>query len=137
MTGWQSLASACFGRSAALARVRAPTLVLHGELDVMSPVANARLLADGIPAAELHVAAGAGHAVPLEQPEATARLLLEWIERHADVEPPAARPLDVVAEQLARPFALQAGALRNSRDGAAAIARGLVRSAVRRARARP
>jgi hypothetical protein len=46
----------------------------------------------------------------------------------ADDEDP--RALDVVAERLARPFALQAGALCNSRDAA----RGFVHSAVRRAR---
>ena len=37
MTGWQALAAACFGRRGSLARVRAPTLVLHGGRDVMVP----------------------------------------------------------------------------------------------------
>jgi pimeloyl-ACP methyl ester carboxylesterase len=127
MTGWQSLAAACFARRESLRRVRAPTLVLHGELDAMAPVAGARLLADDIPGAELHVAAGAGHAVPLEQPEATARLLVGWIDRHADVEPPAPGPLDALSERLTRPFSLPAGALRNARDAAASVAGALAR----------
>jgi hypothetical protein len=74
--GWQALAVACFGRRGSLARVRASTLVLHGGHDAMAPVGNARLLADGIPNAELHVVPDAGHAVPLEQPAASAQLRL-------------------------------------------------------------
>ena len=132
MTGWQALASACFGRAASLHCVQAPTLVLHGELDAMAAVGNAELLAGGIPGAELHVVSGAGHAVPLEQPEATARLLVEWTGRHAGVTPPAARRADVVGERLTRPFALHAGALRNSRDAATSVARGVLRRRPRR-----
>ena len=124
MTGWQTLAVACFGRRASLARVRAPTLVLHGGLDVMAPVANAQLLADAIPRAELHVVPEAGHAVPLEQPEASAELLVAWVRRNAGVEPSTPGRLDVVGERLTRPFSLPAGALRNTRDAAASVARG-------------
>jgi pimeloyl-ACP methyl ester carboxylesterase len=80
--GWQTLAVACFGRRGSLHRVAAPTLVLHGGLDVMAPVANARILAEGIPDAELQVFPDAGHAVPLEHPEASARLLADWVRRH-------------------------------------------------------
>jgi pimeloyl-ACP methyl ester carboxylesterase len=122
MTGWQTLAAACFGRAGSLRAVRAPALVLHGGLDVMSPPANARLLADGIPHAELHLVAGAGHAVPLEHPHASARLLLEWVRRHADTEPPTPAFAARVAERLTRPLALHTGTLRNTRD-AAALAR--------------
>jgi hypothetical protein len=124
MTGWQTLAVSCFGRRASLARVRAPTLVLHGGLDVMSPVANAQLLADGIPRAELHVVDDSGHAVPLEHPEASAELLLAWVRRHADVEPAAPGPLHVISELLTRPFALHEGAVRNTSDVAVSLARG-------------
>jgi 3-oxoadipate enol-lactonase len=126
MTGWQTLAVACFGRRTSLRRVRCPTLVLHGEHDVMAPVAGAELLADGIPGAELHVVPGTGHAVPLEHPAATARLLVEWTRRHAAVEPALPRRLDVVGEHLTRPFSLQAGAMRNARDAATSVARGLL-----------
>jgi 3-oxoadipate enol-lactonase len=118
MTGWQALAATCFSRRGSLSRVRAPTLVLHGGQDVMAPVANARMLAAGIPGAELHVVADAGHAVPLEHPQATAGLLLEWVRRHADVRPAASRRLDAAGERLTRPFSLQAGTLRNTRDAA-------------------
>lgn len=123
--GWQTLAVACFGRRESLARVRAPTLVLHGGLDVMAPVAGARLLAEGIPGAELHVVPDAGHAVPLEQPAASADLLLDWVRRHGGFEPAPPRRRDVVAERLKRPFSLPAGTVRNTRDAFALVARGL------------
>lgn len=122
MTGWQALATACGGRRASLHRVRAPTLVLHGGQDAMAPVANAKLLADGIPGAELHVIDEAGHAVPLEYPTASAQLLVQWVRCHASVESTAPRRLEVIGERLTRPFSLHAGALRNTRDAAASIA---------------
>ena len=119
VSGWQALAVACFGRLGSLARVRAPTLVLHGGHDVMTPVANARLLADGIPGAELHVVRDAGHAVPLEHPAASAALLIDWVTRHTAAAPAAPQRLDVMTERITRPFSLQAGTLRNARDAAA------------------
>jgi pimeloyl-ACP methyl ester carboxylesterase len=130
MTGWQALAAACFGRRGSLAGVRAPTLVLHGGQDVMVPLANAKLLADGIPGAELHVLSDAGHAVPLEHPESSARLLVEWVHRHAAVEPAAPRRREVIGERLARPFSLLSGTVRNTGD-AAALAVGAVRGMIR------
>lgn len=130
MTGWQALAAACFARRGSLARVRASTLVLHGGQDVMVPLANAKLLADGIPGAELRVLSDAGHAVPLEHPEASAQLLLEWVQRHAAVEPAAPRRHEVVGERLARPFSLLSGTVRNA-GYAAALAVGAIRGMIR------
>ncbi|GGS58104.1 alpha/beta fold hydrolase [Actinokineospora fastidiosa] len=46
----------------ALHRVAAPTLILHGSDDVMTPAANAPLLAELIPDARFHVFPGARHA---------------------------------------------------------------------------
>ena len=73
----------------------------------------------------------AGHAVPLEQPAASAHLLVDWVRRHAAAEPAAPRRRDVIGERLTRPFSLPAGALRNTRDAAAAVAR--LRGPLRRA----
>ncbi len=109
----QTLAASCFSRRGDLHRVRAPTLVVHGELDAMSPPQNARDLADGIPGAELWMIPGGGHAAPLEHAEASAQRLVEWVTRHADVVPPQAGTLDAVGERLTRPFGLQAGAARS------------------------
>ncbi|MEU6128047.1 alpha/beta fold hydrolase [Saccharopolyspora sp. NPDC047091] len=45
-----------------LPEIAAPTLVLHGDEDLLAPVVNAELLAQRIPDATLHVLPGARHA---------------------------------------------------------------------------
>jgi pimeloyl-ACP methyl ester carboxylesterase len=44
-----------------LARVAAPTLVVHGERDLVLPLAHAEALADGVPGSRLVVLDGLGH----------------------------------------------------------------------------
>jgi 3-oxoadipate enol-lactonase len=109
---------------ARLPRLQAPTLVLHGELDGLVPLDNARLLARRIPHAELAVVAGAGHVPLLEDPEAVRDLLLDWLDRVGPV--PAGRPLDGVTaayEPWTRAYGIQTGVLRTSLSAAAASAR--------------
>lgn len=47
-----------------------PTLVVHGDADVMVPPANGELLAGAIPDAELLLLPGAGHLFPTDAPQA-------------------------------------------------------------------
>ena len=79
--GAQTLASAQFASTLRLGRLRAPTLVMHGERDRLVPLSAARLLAARIPDAELAVVPGAGHAYALEAPEESLELLLDWHRR--------------------------------------------------------
>jgi pimeloyl-ACP methyl ester carboxylesterase len=58
-------------------RVRAPTLIVWGELDPMFPVSFAQRLSRDILGSQLHTLPGCGHAPPVEQPERTARLLID------------------------------------------------------------
>lgn len=51
-----------------LARITAPTAVVHGELDAFSPVANGRAIADLVTGASYDELPGVGHLVPLEAP---------------------------------------------------------------------
>jgi pimeloyl-ACP methyl ester carboxylesterase len=53
----------------AAARVTAPTLLVSGERDQMTPLRNARQLAAAIPAAHLVVLPGAGHMLLAERPD--------------------------------------------------------------------
>lgn len=46
-----------------------PSLVLHGDQDPVAPVANARLLAERLPNAELKIVPGAGHMLLFDEPE--------------------------------------------------------------------
>ena len=67
--------------------LRVPTLVVHGELDRLVPVANGRRIAAEIPGAELVVLPDANHLFLTDQPERTRELLLDWLARQ---EPAAA-----------------------------------------------
>ncbi len=56
-----------------------PVLVVSGEQDHLIPPAVARELAAAIPGARFELVPGAGHLPPLEQPEATTRILQEFL----------------------------------------------------------
>ena len=61
-----------------LADVTAPTLVLHGTEDVITPYENARILARQIPGATLRPFDGCGHLFFHERPAETARVIDEF-----------------------------------------------------------
>lgn len=58
-----------------LAKIAAPTLVVHGTFDRMIPAANGELIASLIPGARLELLAGVGHMFWWEQPERSAELI--------------------------------------------------------------
>lgn len=58
-----------------LHRLRCPTVAVAGEGDQIIPADNARILARLIPGAELLILPDAGHAFPLEDPEALPRCI--------------------------------------------------------------
>jgi pimeloyl-ACP methyl ester carboxylesterase len=62
-----------------LARVRAPTLLLWGERDPISPVAVGDRLASLLPTSRLTVMRGGTHAVAAEQPDAVAEAIVEHL----------------------------------------------------------
>ncbi len=111
---------------ARLGRITAPTLVLHGAQDELTPPANARLLARAIPGATLELVPDAGHAYLLERPEISHALFTDWL---ASISPvPAGLPLSGLgarSEPLTRALGLQVGMLRTARSLAAVRARRL------------
>jgi len=64
-----------------LATVTVPALVVVGEEDVVTPIAEAERLAEGIPGAALERIASAGHLSSLEQPAAFSRVLGDFLAR--------------------------------------------------------
>lgn len=97
--------------------IQAPTLVMQGGEDGMAPFGVAELLAERIPDAELAVVEGAGHAYPLEQPEESLRILLEWYDAHRPFtagEP--RRGLAASAEPVTRALGLHIGAWRTGQS---------------------
>ncbi len=68
-----------------LGQITAPTLVLCGDQDRMTPPKYSEYLAAHIPHAELEIIPGAGHMVMLEKPEEVSRALarfLQQVEEH-------------------------------------------------------
>ena len=66
-----------------LAAVTAPTLVMHGTEDVVTPFENARILARQIPGARLRAFEGCGHLFFHERPAETARVVTEHLRAAA------------------------------------------------------
>jgi pimeloyl-ACP methyl ester carboxylesterase len=69
-----------------LNRIAAPTLVVHGEQDVFVPPANALVLAERIPGAQLRLWPDAGHMYTIDEPQAD-REIARFLLHHSAVRP--------------------------------------------------
>jgi pimeloyl-ACP methyl ester carboxylesterase len=65
-----------------LGSIKAPTLVVQGEEDIVMPPLNGRLLAEGIPGAQLKTWPNAGHLYTTDEPEAD-RHIRRFMVSHA------------------------------------------------------
>ena len=65
-----------------LPEIKAPTLVIHGEVDRFLPVENARILASRIPNAELVILEKMGHGFTWEAEDESNRAMLDFLKRH-------------------------------------------------------
>lgn len=63
-----------------LESIQAPTMVLVGEEDVLTPLRHARALSEAIPNAQLVTVANAGHILMIEQPEVFNILTLGFLQ---------------------------------------------------------
>jgi pimeloyl-ACP methyl ester carboxylesterase len=70
-----------FDLSHRLTEIKAPTLVLCGAGDHITPLRQGQYLADRIPRARLEIIPYAGHMLPLERPQAVAQALHLFIEK--------------------------------------------------------
>jgi len=62
-----------------LDQIVAPTLVIHGESDLLVPPGNANLIAERIPGAKLVMIPRASHLFLTDQPEAAQRAILDFL----------------------------------------------------------
>jgi 3-oxoadipate enol-lactonase len=69
-----------------LNQMAAPTLVVHGEQDVFVPPANALVLAERIPGAQLRLWPDAGHMYTIDEPQAD-REIARFLLHHSAVRP--------------------------------------------------
>jgi pimeloyl-ACP methyl ester carboxylesterase len=65
-----------------LPSLSAPTLIMHGDHDVIIPVQNAYVLKERIPGAQLHIVAGAGHGYPAQEPVAVHQRITDFLGAH-------------------------------------------------------
>jgi pimeloyl-ACP methyl ester carboxylesterase len=63
-----------------VAEISAPTLIICGEEDQMTPIHFSEYLADQIPNSKLEVIPGAGHMVMLEKSQIVARLMANFLD---------------------------------------------------------
>ena len=77
-----------------LGTIVVPTLVACGEEDRICPPDLTREIAEAIPGATLAIVERAGHYLTLDQPDAVARLLRDWL----------AAPLPIPTQQFAKEF---------------------------------
>lgn len=73
---------AAFDVSGRVSSLRVPVLVIAGDSDVLVPTENSRLIAERVPGAELAIVENAGHHFYSEQPEESARIILEFLSKH-------------------------------------------------------
>ncbi len=65
-----------------LPQISAPTLIVHGDQDVLIPVENSYVIAQRIPGAHLHVVPGAGHGYPAQDPAGVHQVITEFFRAH-------------------------------------------------------
>jgi len=92
MTSVESWCAGCDAMTEAdltgdLPAIGVPTLVMAGELDNNTPIdagpqgAGMRYIADAIPNAELYVIPGCGHTNLVEEPELSAKVVIDFFDR--------------------------------------------------------
>jgi len=64
-----------------LGEIRSPVLVITGSEDRMMPPDNSKLLAEGIPGAQLYIVEGAGHSFFFEKPDEVNRVLIDFFSK--------------------------------------------------------
>ena len=80
-TQGQMKALSFFNVKKRLGEIRCPVLVIAGDEDRMMPPENSRLLAEGIPGAELYIVKGAGHGFHVEKPDEVNRVLTAFFKK--------------------------------------------------------
>jgi pimeloyl-ACP methyl ester carboxylesterase len=68
--------------STELSKWKLPVLVLCGEEDTLTPPASMKTMAEKISNSEFHLIPEAGHMPPVENPELSSNLVLEFLHKH-------------------------------------------------------
>ena len=84
--GRQFMAAQLFDTYERLSQIDAPTLIIHGDRDVLVPVGNAEVLGKRIEGSQIRIVPGVGHMFFWEKPEESAGAIVEFL---ASVPAPA------------------------------------------------
>lgn len=68
----------------AKSHIQCPTLVIAGLQDNIRSVVESQELVDYIPNAQLKIIEDTGHMIPMEQPQALANVMIDWLENSLD-----------------------------------------------------
>ena len=71
-----------------LPSIKVPTLVVHGDRDLLVPLQNGQTVAARIPGAQFRLIENAGHILTTDQPEACKRLMVEFLKQMRSVPAP-------------------------------------------------
>jgi pimeloyl-ACP methyl ester carboxylesterase len=71
--------------SASFARLTAPTLVLLGRDDSVTPLEQGESIANSIPGGKLVILPGVGHMPPIEAEQVFANAVLDFLRSHAAI----------------------------------------------------
>jgi len=74
-----------FANGNQISKIRAPTLVIAGDSDILIPPENGHVLADAIPDAEFHTIECAGHLFRISNPNETYSAVAEFLEGNDSV----------------------------------------------------
>ena len=84
--GLQMMAIQTFDSYDRLPQIQSPTLIIHGDRDVLAPPKNAEILRERIPGAAVRIVRGVAHCFFWEKPEESAGTIVEFL---ASVAAPA------------------------------------------------
>ncbi len=77
-----SRASAAHNLGDKVSGIKAPTLIIHGEEDILIPMKYARDLREKIEGSTLVILKDCGHAAPIEKPDEFNGIALEFLKKH-------------------------------------------------------
>jgi pimeloyl-ACP methyl ester carboxylesterase len=119
LQAWAALLHDTSGR---LGRIQSPTLVVHGDRDLLVPFGNAEQLVAAIPDSTLVRLRGSGHLYATDSPEESAARVLAWFDEREPIAPgwqsSGQRFVEPLDRALSLPIGLTRAALSNVRFAA-------------------
>jgi len=79
--GRQFGAAQAFDTHDRLSQIKSPTLILHGDRDILVPAENAEILHEQIPGSRVRIVQGTGHCFFWEEPEEVVQEVVGFLSK--------------------------------------------------------